>query len=184
MPRKTSDSEEKPTPIPQVTQPQPVVESRPNVITKAGSSPQLIQAKNVVATPAPTGTQSAPNSPKMSPATTVPMKRTAGTSQSFNLESRRFDVSGSTGTPPTNQQAIPQQVQPIRGSMASGEPKKIYPYNILKDEKTRPKDVDVTALEKYLSESDIQQVFKMSSDELNKMPAWKKNNLKKTVGLI
>jgi len=47
----------------------------------------------------------------------------------------------------------------------------------------RPKTVDLTCLESYLSDEEFQKLFKCSKQEFQKMPDWKRVNLKKVHGL-
>jgi len=58
-----------------------------------------------------------------------------------------------------------------------------YSYEILKNTNLRPKDVDISCLEKYLSTEEFLQVFKMTNTQFSELPVWKKNSIKKTLHL-
>lgn len=47
-----------------------------------------------------------------------------------------------------------------------------------------PEGVDPTNIEKYLSADDFQQLLMMTKEEFDKLPSWKKTNLKKEKGLF
>jgi len=60
---------------------------------------------------------------------------------------------------------------------------KKFPYAILKQKNTPP-EVDRAVLEKYLAEDEFAQIFKMSIEEFNALPSWKKIELKKVAELF
>eukprot|EP01113_Clastostelium_recurvatum_P020003 TRINITY_DN236_c0_g1_i4.p1 TRINITY_DN236_c0_g1~~TRINITY_DN236_c0_g1_i4.p1 ORF type:complete len:2591 (+),score=1077.50 TRINITY_DN236_c0_g1_i4:231-8003(+) len=60
-------------------------------------------------------------------------------------------------------------------------PSKFYSVDELRK---KPPTVDVTKLEEYLSDEDFAGVFKMTREEFLKVPAFKRNDLKKNVGLF
>jgi hypothetical protein len=59
-----------------------------------------------------------------------------------------------------------------------------YTYEELKEAGSRPKDVDPTMKEAYLSEADFKTVFEMDLPAFTKLPKWKKQNLKKAKELF
>jgi len=68
------------------------------------------------------------------------------------------------------------QNQPLKTAVEA--PKKTYPYEVLKNHRTRPKDVDSSVLEKYIADEEFISVFGVNRAEFEKMPAWKQSNLK------
>ena len=59
-----------------------------------------------------------------------------------------------------------------------------YPYEQLKHPGPFPAGIDVTRRETYLSAADCERLFGMTAEALAQMPKWKRNNLKKKVGLF
>lgn len=55
-------------------------------------------------------------------------------------------------------------------------------YQELLDKKY-PKGIDTTKLEEYLDESEFMKVFEMSAEEFSKQPLWKRQNVKRDLGL-
>jgi len=51
-------------------------------------------------------------------------------------------------------------------------------------QKGSPEGIDSSRKEDYLSDADFESVFKMKRDAFAKMPAWKKDNVKKSVNLF
>eukprot|EP01132_Coremiostelium_polycephalum_P002473 gene2473-3060_t len=65
--------------------------------------------------------------------------------------------------------------------------KKYYqtvPYDQLLNPKTLPPEIDKSVLEMYLSDDEFKKVFNLSKQEWEKIPAWKKIELKKTASLF
>ena len=60
----------------------------------------------------------------------------------------------------------------------------IVSYNAMKGTEARPKGVDVRRKECYLADDEFGSVFGMGREEFEKMPAWKRNEHKKRVGLF
>ena len=60
---------------------------------------------------------------------------------------------------------------------------KVYSLEVLKG-KEIPQDVDPAKKEAYLSEAQFQEVFGMDKEAFEAMPGWKKETLKKKVGLF
>lgn len=60
---------------------------------------------------------------------------------------------------------------------------KKYPYAELQGVASRPVDVDPTCKERYLSDEEFQEKFKIGHEEFSKLPKWKQQNLKKTLEL-
>jgi len=58
-----------------------------------------------------------------------------------------------------------------------------YPYAELQGVANRPSDVDPTCKERYLSDEEFHEKFKMSHEEFTKLPKWKQQNLKKNLEL-
>lgn len=50
--------------------------------------------------------------------------------------------------------------------------------------KERPDDVNPTQKEQYLSDADFSTTFSMDRDAFNKLPTWKRTNLKKAKNLF
>ncbi|XP_060883968.1 actin-binding LIM protein 1-like isoform X10 [Labrus mixtus] len=65
---------------------------------------------------------------------------------------------------------------------------KIYPYEILtvvnRGRVKLPRDVDRTRLERHLSQDSFFEVFGMDIQEFDKLPLWKRNDMKKTANLF
>lgn len=61
--------------------------------------------------------------------------------------------------------------------------KKTYTYEELLQE-TLPKGVDQSKLEEYLSEEEFQSLFQMPRSQFQKLPSWKRDQLKKNVMLF
>ena len=59
-----------------------------------------------------------------------------------------------------------------------------YSYEQLKHPGPFPAGIDVTRRETYLSAGDCERLFGMTAEALAQMPKWKRNNLKKKVGLF
>lgn len=59
----------------------------------------------------------------------------------------------------------------------------VIPYADLKNRKNLSADVNVAALEAYLSQGEFFKVFGMSRESFNKLPRWQKDNKKKAVNL-
>eukprot|EP01132_Coremiostelium_polycephalum_P006635 gene6635-8208_t len=90
----------------------------------------------------------------------------------------------STISPPTTPQPKPTILKKPAASPAapnSSAPKQTYTYEELKK---RPSNIDHNNLEIYLSDDEFISVFKIPRDEFNKMPAWKKNNIKQKLDLF
>lgn len=71
-------------------------------------------------------------------------------------------------------------------SSGSGRGKRTYPLQILKvkDAEKLPPEVDPKNKEDFLSEADFKAVFGMDRDTYDKLPQWKRINLKKKAGLF
>jgi len=73
----------------------------------------------------------------------------------------------------------------LRGDRSEERPiyadpgEKKYPYEVLKGLHGRPPDVNPAEKEHYLSEEEFLAVFGIGSEEFAKLPAWKRQNLKK-----
>ncbi|MED6261359.1 hypothetical protein ATANTOWER_004050 [Ataeniobius toweri] len=65
---------------------------------------------------------------------------------------------------------------------------KIYPYELLKITNSRrvklPKDVDRTRLERHLSPGSFSEIFGMKIQEFDRLPLWKRNDMKKKANLF
>uniref|UniRef100_UPI0037E98140 actin-binding LIM protein 1-like n=1 Tax=Semicossyphus pulcher TaxID=241346 RepID=UPI0037E98140 len=65
---------------------------------------------------------------------------------------------------------------------------KVYPYEILtvanKGRVKLPKDVDRTRLERHLSRDSFFEIFGMDIQEFDKLPLWKRNDMKKDANLF
>ncbi|XP_032431248.1 actin-binding LIM protein 1-like isoform X5 [Xiphophorus hellerii] len=65
---------------------------------------------------------------------------------------------------------------------------KVYPYELLKVSNEGrvklPKDVDRTRLERHLSPDSFFEIFGMKIQEFDKLPLWKRNDMKKAVNLF
>ena len=72
-------------------------------------------------------------------------------------------------------------VSPGSDNNATGQ---TYPYEQLKHPGPFPAGIDVTRRETYLSAGDCERLFGMTAEALAQMPKWKRNNLKKKVGLF
>ncbi|XP_030196464.1 actin-binding LIM protein 1 isoform X4 [Gadus morhua] len=64
----------------------------------------------------------------------------------------------------------------------------VYPYEVLavtsRGRAKLPKNVDRTRLERYLSPDSFYKVFEMNFQEFNRLPLWRRNDLKKIVNLF
>jgi len=60
--------------------------------------------------------------------------------------------------------------------------REVYPYQDLLGD-TLPPGVDVKKLESYLSDEDFEKVFRMTRQEFDKIPQWKRENLKRDMYL-
>jgi len=58
-----------------------------------------------------------------------------------------------------------------------------YPLSVLQQKNT-PSEVDRAVLEMYLDDDEFARVFNMSPAQFAAVPAWKRTNLKKAVGLF
>lgn len=58
-----------------------------------------------------------------------------------------------------------------------------YTLDVLQ-RKVPPEGIDVTEKEMYLSDEDFEMVFRMSKEEYDKLPAWKRNNLRREKNLF
>jgi len=54
----------------------------------------------------------------------------------------------------------------------------------LKAGKDYPVNLDTNKKEAYLTDSDFTQLFKMGRNEFEKLPKWKKDKIKKELGLF
>uniref|UniRef100_A0A3B3YU92 HP domain-containing protein n=1 Tax=Poecilia mexicana TaxID=48701 RepID=A0A3B3YU92_9TELE len=65
---------------------------------------------------------------------------------------------------------------------------KVYPYEVLKVSNggrvKLPKDVDRTRLERHLSPDSFFEIFGMKIQEFDKLPLWKRNDMKKAANLF
>lgn len=65
---------------------------------------------------------------------------------------------------------------------------KVYPYEILtvanRGQVKLPKDVDRTRLERHLSRDSFFEIFGMDIQEFDKLPLWKRNDMKKSANLF
>lgn len=59
-----------------------------------------------------------------------------------------------------------------------------YSYDVLKNTTNLPPNVDPTHKENYLTDEDFSKVFCMDRDAFNAMAGWKKDKLKKSLGLF
>ncbi len=92
----------------------------------------------------------------------------------------------------TSKDALPPHIKPHSDSLqyklensSFAEPtEKKYSLEVLTNKESRPDDVDPKRKELYLSEEDFQTNFSMSIAEWEKLPQWKRNNLKKDKGLF
>jgi len=50
-------------------------------------------------------------------------------------------------------------------------------------EKKYPKGIDTSRLEDYLNDDEFEKVFEMSLEEFQKQPLWKRQNVKRDLGL-
>eukprot|EP00026_Physarum_polycephalum_P000343 Phypoly_transcript_00343.p1 GENE.Phypoly_transcript_00343~~Phypoly_transcript_00343.p1 ORF type:complete len:1625 (+),score=418.05 Phypoly_transcript_00343:184-5058(+) len=57
-----------------------------------------------------------------------------------------------------------------------------YTYQELVDKKY-PKGIDTSRLEEYLNDDEFMKVFEMSAEEFSKQPLWKRQNVKRDLGL-
>lgn len=65
---------------------------------------------------------------------------------------------------------------------------KVYPYEMLtvanRGRVKLPKDIDRTRLERHLSPESFYNVFSMDIQEFNRLPLWKRNDMKKKANLF
>jgi len=66
-------------------------------------------------------------------------------------------------------------------TLAGGE---TLSYEFLKAGKDYPVNLDTNKKEAYLTDSDFVQIFKMNRVDFDKLPKWKKDKVKKDVGLF
>jgi membrane protease subunit (stomatin/prohibitin family) len=59
-----------------------------------------------------------------------------------------------------------------------------FPLERLQDTQSLPATLNMGSLETYLTDEDFQRLFKMNKDKFSGLPAWKKVQLKKGVGLF
>lgn len=57
-------------------------------------------------------------------------------------------------------------------------------YSVAELQKGVPEGVEATRKEEWLSDADFESLFKMKRDAFNKMPAWKRDNLKKSLNMF
>jgi len=68
---------------------------------------------------------------------------------------------------------------------SSADPPKIYPAHLLFTSNYRlPADVDRCHLERHLSDTEFEAIFQMSRSDFYRVPAWKRNELKKRFRLF
>jgi len=68
-------------------------------------------------------------------------------------------------------------------SSESAPGQKFYTYDVLKDPKSMPSDVDKDKKEMYLADDVFLKMFKMDKATFSKLPVWKKKRLKQKVNL-
>jgi len=56
-------------------------------------------------------------------------------------------------------------------------------FKTIEELRKRPADLDQSNLENYLSDADFKKIFKMTKQEWEKAPKWKKESLKKQEGI-
>lgn len=61
--------------------------------------------------------------------------------------------------------------------------KSVYTIDVLKN-RPLPEFVNPTKLEMYLSDEDFKEILGMTKDSWTKQPAWKKNSMRKDLGLF
>lgn len=61
--------------------------------------------------------------------------------------------------------------------------KSVYPIEVLKN-RPLPEFVNPTKLEMYLTDKDFEEILGMTKDSWTKQPAWKKNSIRKDLGLF
>jgi hypothetical protein len=49
--------------------------------------------------------------------------------------------------------------------------------------KKYPKGIDTSRLEEYLNDNEFEKVFEMNAEEFAKQPLWKRQNVKRDLGL-
>ncbi|KAI9564637.1 hypothetical protein GHT06_008378 [Daphnia sinensis] len=104
----------------------------------------------------------------------------------------------------TSSHALPPQSAPFRGhthlrrslpnmsaaalaaqQALANEPPKIYPAHLLFTTNYRlPVDVDRCQLERHLSDTEFEAIFQMTRSEFYRIPAWKRNEIKKRFRLF
>nr|CAH8851655.1 unnamed protein product [Trichobilharzia regenti] len=82
--------------------------------------------------------------------------------------------------------SVQSWLRPTASSVSRHEKSfKIYPYEVLKASSNQPlKGVDRTQLECHLSADEFEQLFKMSPQAFQRLPEWKRNDLKKKLDLL
>jgi len=69
---------------------------------------------------------------------------------------------------------------------ANGHGHNVYPLEVLleKDPDRLPADVDPLSKEDFLHDMDFEKAFKMNREAFRALPLWKRQNLKKSVGIF
>lgn len=129
---------------------------------------------------APATANSAPNRPiSIAPAKPT----TAAPTSSTSLANRLSSVSITESKAPTP--ATEQRRSSLSASTSFADPTVTkYPHSVLKDKDTKPADVDPSKKEQYLSDEEFQQLFGMARDAFAKLAGWRRDDLKKKVGLF
>ena len=87
-----------------------------------------------------------------------------------------------------SEQAVDAKMKTAKTVVSSGDDNgaagQTYSYEQLKHPGPFPAGIDVTRRETYLSAGDCEKLFGMTAEALAQMPKWKRNNLKKKVGLF
>ncbi|XP_038629392.1 actin-binding LIM protein 1 isoform X7 [Scyliorhinus canicula] len=99
------------------------------------------------------------------------------------------DVSEGVREPLPSQENTAQGARMDRGvSMPNMLEPKIYPYIALsvtnRGRRKLPRDVDRTRLERHLAPEDFNKLFNMTTQDFDRLPLWKRNDLKKKARLF
>jgi len=128
----------------------------------------------------------APNKP---PSSSTPMKKSLSEDRKPNTDVESAPSPALSGLKSVNSPVL-KLLEDIDNKNSSEEINyfplaETYTLGQLQNDKIRlPKEIDRSRLQDYLSDADFQTTFKMDKAAFTKLPAWKKNNVKKAAKLF
>eukprot|EP01114_Cavostelium_apophysatum_P013759 TRINITY_DN3404_c0_g1_i4.p1 TRINITY_DN3404_c0_g1~~TRINITY_DN3404_c0_g1_i4.p1 ORF type:complete len:568 (+),score=159.99 TRINITY_DN3404_c0_g1_i4:3-1706(+) len=182
------------SPVNRAKPPLPTSVSSPAVLSKSAMSPRPA----VKGSQPPSTTSSSSNTPITSPVTS-PIRRTAPVAPSKSAVAASPSPAKHASAPPQRAPSSPSvmspQMQarnysPVPNKLAGQAPnrpaaaKRTYSYEVLRDQESRPADLDLDNLEKYLSEEEFRQLFKVTVADFEQLPPFRKWDQKQKLGLV